>query len=120
MACNILCVTLDCRYKYSSLHVAKRVPCYIQVRIIGIILCSILPIYKTINLSFRIYIIHVSYIHTYIYIQTRTLARVSNKIMEKYEVLKQVGEGSFGQVYKAKKRSDGEIVAFKVIRKVKR
>nr|XP_034178593.1 serine/threonine-protein kinase fused isoform X2 [Osmia lignaria] len=37
--------------------------------------------------------------------------------MEKYEVLKQVGEGSFGQVYKAKKRSDGEIVAFKVIRK---
>lgn len=40
--------------------------------------------------------------------------------MEKYEVLKQVGEGSFGQVYKAKKRSDGEIVAFKVIRKVKK
>ncbi|XP_068981108.1 serine/threonine-protein kinase fused isoform X1 [Bombus flavifrons] len=78
MACNILCVTLDCRYRYSSLHVAKQVPCYIQ---------------------------------------TRTLARVSNKIMEKYEVLKQVGEGSFGQVYKAKKRSDGEIVAFKVIRK---
>ncbi|XP_050590846.1 serine/threonine-protein kinase fused isoform X2 [Bombus affinis] len=78
MAYNILCVTLDCRYRYSSLHVAKRVPCYIQ---------------------------------------TRTLARVSNKIMEKYEVLKQVGEGSFGQVYKAKKRSDGEIVAFKVIRK---
>lgn len=38
--------------------------------------------------------------------------------MEKYEVLGQVGEGSFGQVYKAKKRSDGEIVAFKVIRKV--
>ncbi|OAD52304.1 Serine/threonine-protein kinase 36 [Eufriesea mexicana] len=37
--------------------------------------------------------------------------------MEKYEVLRQVGEGSFGQVYKAKKRSDGEIVAFKVIRK---
>ncbi|KAK9302725.1 hypothetical protein QLX08_005347 [Tetragonisca angustula] len=44
-------------------------------------------------------------------------ARIFNKIMEKYEVLKQVGEGSFGQVYKAKKRSDGEIVAFKVIRK---
>ncbi|XP_076388520.1 STKc_STK36 domain-containing protein fused isoform X1 [Megachile rotundata] len=37
--------------------------------------------------------------------------------MEKYEVLKQVGEGSFGQVYKAKKRCNGEIVAFKVIRK---
>lgn len=39
--------------------------------------------------------------------------------MDKYEVLRQVGEGSFGQVYKAKKRYDGEIVAFKVIRKVK-
>ncbi|XP_066602931.1 serine/threonine-protein kinase fused [Prorops nasuta] len=37
--------------------------------------------------------------------------------MEKYEVLRQVGEGSFGQVYKARKRADGEIVAFKVIRK---
>lgn len=37
--------------------------------------------------------------------------------MDKYDVLGQVGEGSFGQVYKAKKRSDGEIVAFKVIRK---
>lgn len=38
--------------------------------------------------------------------------------MKKYEILKQIGEGSFGQVYKAKKRSDGEIVAFKMIRKV--
>lgn len=38
--------------------------------------------------------------------------------MKKYEILKQIGEGSFGQVYKAKKRSDGEFVAFKVIRKV--
>ncbi|XP_043469226.1 serine/threonine-protein kinase fused isoform X2 [Leptopilina heterotoma] len=37
--------------------------------------------------------------------------------MEKYEVLCQIGEGSFGQVYKAKKRSNGDIVAFKVIRK---
>ncbi|XP_012228129.1 serine/threonine-protein kinase fused isoform X2 [Linepithema humile] len=37
--------------------------------------------------------------------------------MKKYEILKQIGEGSFGQVYKAKKRSDGEIVAFKMIRK---
>ncbi|XP_012264589.2 serine/threonine-protein kinase fused isoform X2 [Athalia rosae] len=37
--------------------------------------------------------------------------------MDKYDVLGQVGEGSFGQVYKAKKRTDGEIVAFKVIRK---
>ena len=40
--------------------------------------------------------------------------------MKKYEILKQIGEGSFGQVYKAKKRSDGEIVAFKMIRKVYR
>ena len=40
--------------------------------------------------------------------------------MEKYEVLGQVGEGSFGQVYKAKTRSDGDIVAFKVIRKVRK
>ncbi|XP_076242205.1 STKc_STK36 domain-containing protein fused [Calliopsis andreniformis] len=37
--------------------------------------------------------------------------------MEKYEVLKKVGEGSYGQVYKAKKRCDGEIVAYKVIQK---
>ncbi|XP_051157218.1 serine/threonine-protein kinase fused [Leptopilina boulardi] len=37
--------------------------------------------------------------------------------MEKYEVLCQIGEGSFGQVYKAKKRANGDIVAFKVIRK---
>ncbi|KAL0108045.1 hypothetical protein PUN28_014954 [Cardiocondyla obscurior] len=37
--------------------------------------------------------------------------------MKKYEILKHIGEGSFGQVYKARKRSDGEIVAFKMIRK---
>ncbi|KAK0179221.1 hypothetical protein PV327_008034 [Microctonus hyperodae] len=37
--------------------------------------------------------------------------------MEKYEVLGQVGEGSFGQVYKAKKLCNGEIVAFKIITK---
>ncbi|XP_034945866.1 serine/threonine-protein kinase fused [Chelonus insularis] len=37
--------------------------------------------------------------------------------MEKYKVLSQVGEGSFGQVFKAKKRCNNEIVALKVIRK---
>ncbi|KAF7992667.1 hypothetical protein HCN44_005011 [Aphidius gifuensis] len=37
--------------------------------------------------------------------------------MDKYMVLGQVGEGSFGQVYKAQKRINGEIVAIKVIRK---
>jgi len=40
--------------------------------------------------------------------------------MQKYEILKHIGEGSFGQVYKAKRRSDNEIVAFKMIRKVRR
>jgi len=40
--------------------------------------------------------------------------------MQKYEILKHIGEGSFGQVYKAKRRSDNEIVAFKMIRKVRK
>ena len=64
------------------------------------------------------YLYNLWLIYVYVRTQTRMYARIFNKIMEKYEVLKQVGEGSFGQVYKAKKRSDGEIVAFKVIRKV--
>lgn len=59
------------------------------------------------------------YIYVYTYVQICACASIFDETMEKYEVLKQVGEGSFGQVYKAKKRSDGEIVAFKVIRKVK-
>ncbi|XP_058795036.1 serine/threonine-protein kinase fused [Phymastichus coffea] len=37
--------------------------------------------------------------------------------MENYEMLKQVGEGSFGQVFKARRRGDNAIVAFKVTRK---
>lgn len=39
--------------------------------------------------------------------------------MENYEILGQVGEGSFGQVYKAMRHIDGEIVALKIIRKVR-
>ena len=38
--------------------------------------------------------------------------------MEKYKIINQVGEGSFGQVFKARKSTDNEIVAFKVIQKV--
>ncbi|XP_011503208.1 PREDICTED: serine/threonine-protein kinase fused [Ceratosolen solmsi marchali] len=37
--------------------------------------------------------------------------------MDKYELLKQVGEGSFGQVFKAKRKCDGATVAYKVTRK---
>ncbi|KAF4526823.1 hypothetical protein B566_EDAN017284 [Ephemera danica] len=37
--------------------------------------------------------------------------------MEKYEVLSVAGEGSFGRVYKAKRKETKEIVAFKVIQK---
>jgi serine/threonine protein kinase len=35
--------------------------------------------------------------------------------MEKYENVKQVGEGAFGQVYKSKRRSDGAVVAIKKV-----
>ncbi|XP_012521501.1 serine/threonine-protein kinase fused isoform X2 [Monomorium pharaonis] len=45
------------------------------------------------------------------------MKKSQNLKMKKYEILKHIGEGSFGQVYKARKRSDGEIVAFKMIRK---
>lgn len=38
--------------------------------------------------------------------------------MEKYERLDQVGEGSFGQVFKARIRGSNEIVAIKVMSKV--
>ncbi|XP_059487981.1 serine/threonine-protein kinase 36 [Neocloeon triangulifer] len=40
--------------------------------------------------------------------------------MEKYEVLSIAGEGSFGRVYKAKRRDTQEVVAFKVIPKIGR
>ncbi|XP_039310697.1 serine/threonine-protein kinase fused isoform X1 [Solenopsis invicta] len=45
------------------------------------------------------------------------MKKSQNLKVKKYEILKHIGEGSFGQVYKARKRSDGEIVAFKMIRK---
>ena len=35
-----------------------------------------------------------------------------------FQIIKQVGEGSFGQVYKASRKRDGAIVAFKVTQKV--
>lgn len=38
--------------------------------------------------------------------------------MEKYEVLRLVGEGSFGRVFQAKQRLDAKTVALKVISKV--
>ena len=37
--------------------------------------------------------------------------------LELYKIEEKVGEGSFGQVYRARRRLDGEIVGFKVIRK---
>jgi len=37
--------------------------------------------------------------------------------MEKYVILEQIGEGSFGKVYKARRRHSGLIVAIKVISK---
>lgn len=40
--------------------------------------------------------------------------------MENYEILGMVGEGSFGRVYKAKRKENNETVAVKVIRKVNR
>lgn len=49
---------------------------------------------------------------------SQNMKKYENFKMKKYEILKHIGEGSFGQVYKARKRSDGEIVAFKMIRKV--
>jgi fused-like protein len=39
--------------------------------------------------------------------------------MENYDVLGLVGEGSFGRVYKAKYHRTDEIVAIKIIRKVR-
>lgn len=41
------------------------------------------------------------------------------KIMEGYKVICLVGEGSFGRVFKAKQRESKEVVALKIIRKVR-
>jgi serine/threonine protein kinase len=47
----------------------------------------------------------------------QTFTNLKNE-MDKYEVIKLLGEGSFGRVYKAKIVSDGSFVALKVISKV--
>lgn len=39
--------------------------------------------------------------------------------MDAYKVISLVGEGSFGRVFKAKRRDTKEVVALKVIRKVR-
>lgn len=39
--------------------------------------------------------------------------------MENYEVMRLVGEGSFGRVFQAKQKADSRIVALKVISKVR-
>lgn len=38
--------------------------------------------------------------------------------MESYEILTEIGAGSFGQVYKARRIVNGESVALKIVRKV--
>ena len=37
--------------------------------------------------------------------------------MDKYHLLHQIGEGSFGKVYKGRKKQTGQIVALKFISK---
>ncbi|CAL4111675.1 unnamed protein product, partial [Meganyctiphanes norvegica] len=40
-------------------------------------------------------------------------ARVSSRLMEKYEKLSKIGEGSYGVVYKCRNRETGQLVAIK-------
>lgn len=40
--------------------------------------------------------------------------------MDKYDVIRLVGEGSFGRVYQAKQKDNQRIVALKVISKVRK
>ncbi|KAK8390684.1 hypothetical protein O3P69_010414 [Scylla paramamosain] len=39
--------------------------------------------------------------------------RVSSRLMEKYEKLSKIGEGSYGVVYKCRNRETGSLVAIK-------
>ncbi|KAI4890573.1 hypothetical protein NFI96_016198 [Prochilodus magdalenae] len=53
-------------------------------------------------------------------LQRRDLAMVVTSKMEQYHVLEMIGEGSFGRVYKGRRKFSGQVVALKFIPKVGR